>query len=479
MTATLYLWLLAMVLLCAGAMLIARGWWLDKAAGNHKRARCRRCWYELGATPPAADGAVTCPECGLVARTARELHRVKRNRWVVAAGAVLIAGGVYLSGRPLMQYGNWLYMLPRSVSARLWQWAGAEQYGRDLRRRVSMGTATEAEIDSLKGQNRRVVLKGAKSSTGIIYNELDDAFKALATEGADPEVEAAAGVLQADRMPMFARSAITYLNAKDVPMARRIEMANAALAKAGPGAAPTEYFQMLLQSKDPAAIAALVQAAASKASYASWARSDLIQTGAAGLRAVVDAFYAAKTPQERSSLLKLFGELFPHHRDPSFMPFLFEVAADRQLGAQAAQLLNEIDGSQLTDEQLKTLLLSGESAKVNFAIAAVEFRGAQLPEGCGEALLNMHDAGRRVMSVNLLSRFTGADRLLWLPRMEKGDLESRREACQVVRHILPPPPRAVEILRTIERNPRESEEMRVEARDALRQLGAWKERERE
>ncbi|MGH7132095.1 MAG: hypothetical protein ACREJO_09140 [Phycisphaerales bacterium] len=93
----------------AALWLLWRGLLADRSRG---RARCPRCWYDLGSLVGLAAGGgrgegasspmfspVTCPECGRVVKRERQMHRTRRRWRMVVAGVmvVVIAGGLALT----------------------------------------------------------------------------------------------------------------------------------------------------------------------------------------------------------------------------------------------------------------------------------------------------------------------------------------------------------------------------------------------
>ncbi len=476
MTFMVYMWLFATVLIAVGGALLACGWWLDKAAGNHRRARCRKCWYSLEGAAAREDGTTLCPECGTVARRARDMHRVRRSWAPLFAGLVMVGAGLFLSGRPYLQNGGWLYLLPRSMGARLWAWAGAEQYGREVRMRVAQGIATDAEIDSVAGGAKALVLRAVKSATGMITSDVEAAFASLSKQGADPEVEKAACALMLQPGPFYSRPAIAYLDAMKVPMKRRVELAAPLLkGTAGP---PVEYFEMLAASKDPDALAELVRASLGSGMNANFAKSRLIEADVPGLLAICTAFRDAKTDSEREELWTLFEGTAPFHYGIEVVPFVEEVGALPVFSERAKRAAGMYSGRiKLSVEQVKAMLASDNPVQIAMACRGAEQLPA-LPEGCGVRILHLRDGGDAAMTnatQQLIYKFAGPDRLLWIPRLKEGGVESRREACFVIRNMTPVLQEAVPVLRGIEASPAESEEMRVAARDALRQMGEGRE----
>ncbi|HYD01576.1 MAG TPA: hypothetical protein VEB22_10150 [Phycisphaerales bacterium] len=473
-TLSMYLWLAGMVLAFLGGLLLARGWWLDKAAGNARRPRCRRCWYELQGAAPREDGSVTCPECGCVARSTKELHRVRRSWGAVAAAAVLLAGGLYLSGRPVLSGGRWLYMLPRAVSARLWESVGAESYGRTVRHRVATGTAIDAEIESVARGGKGLVLRTVKAPNATPWNDVSAALKALAASAPDPEVDAAAAQLMLANN-MLAREAAAYFQARGMPMAERVALIEAAMPAVKGTNPPTEYFEMLEKSAgDPAAAAALVRAASSGDQWSQWARHSVMQAGEPTLKATEAAFRASTDAAQRKRIAELFVESYPYSRPKGYGGFAVEMAKEKECRDLALRLFEfHSDTVVLPDATAKEWVLGNDAKLRAFALRIIGCQHGSLPEGCGEAVLRMHDAGV-AMPCGVLGMFSGADRTLWLPRVKEGPVGQRRQACQMVAAMRPRFDEGVEVLRAVEADKGESEEMRVEARDALRRMGAWK-----
>ncbi|MBY0308280.1 MAG: hypothetical protein K2Q09_06020 [Phycisphaerales bacterium] len=475
MTAMLYLWLLGLLLVAAGGMLIAQGWWLDKAAGNYKRSRCRKCWYELAATEPNSEGVTVCPECGTSARRPKDLHRVRRNGWLVLLGVALVAGGTYLSGARSLSNGNWLYLLPRWAAARLWKRVDAQQYGQQLKWRVVNGTATEAEVQSVAEGAKDLLVRALKARTGTMIQDIDTALAALSREqGGDPEVDAAAAAALVQG-PWNGKSAVAYFQNRGVSMERRVELCEAAIAAGALTSPPNEYYEMLAGAKDdPAAMRGLVRAAASGGRWAPFVTHRLIDAGEKSLLAMADMYRASKDPKERAGLAKLFEDTFPFKGTSALTPFVLELCDDKADSAIGLQLLRfHSDKLSVPDDKLKEWILGEDTTRRDLALQQVGCTGPRnLPEGCGKVVIGMWDRDES-LRCGVAEKFSGADRLLWLERAEKGRLGKRRDACVILAGMKPPLAEAEPLLRRIEADPAETEEMRVEARDALRRMGVW------
>ena len=84
------LWIEALGLLALAGFLVFAAWWALFSDRPRGRRRCPQCWYELTHNP-----GMTCPECGFVARSERELHRRRRRTW---AGILAMLGCVMVGG---------------------------------------------------------------------------------------------------------------------------------------------------------------------------------------------------------------------------------------------------------------------------------------------------------------------------------------------------------------------------------------------
>lgn len=109
------------LLVVAALWLLWRGLLADQSKG---RARCPRCWYDLGALLPlpmgegggegssrAAFASITCPECGRVVKRERQLFRTRRRWWVVVGGMVvaMLAAAALMTPK-VRRDGVWVVM---------------------------------------------------------------------------------------------------------------------------------------------------------------------------------------------------------------------------------------------------------------------------------------------------------------------------------------------------------------------------------
>lgn len=78
---------IAWALLGLSAVAIPWALFWDRPRG---RLRCRKCRYRMEGTPPAADGSITCPECGRTHKDERST-RFTRRRYKTATLAILVA----------------------------------------------------------------------------------------------------------------------------------------------------------------------------------------------------------------------------------------------------------------------------------------------------------------------------------------------------------------------------------------------------
>lgn len=84
----------------------------DKDRG---KARCPKCWYELGRldSPPALP--VTCPECGGKIETLRQLQRRCLRRWPVLVALPLLLAAWVCWELPRIDQRGWLWLVPNRV----------------------------------------------------------------------------------------------------------------------------------------------------------------------------------------------------------------------------------------------------------------------------------------------------------------------------------------------------------------------------
>jgi hypothetical protein len=121
-----FYWTVAGLVAAYGCRLLYRGVLRDRARG---RPRCPGCWYDLGGAPTVAavDSSraaltllpVTCPECGRVVKTRRQLHRIRRHWGAIVIGVLLIslAAYGYEVRYRLLYYGeNWKTALVPSTA---------------------------------------------------------------------------------------------------------------------------------------------------------------------------------------------------------------------------------------------------------------------------------------------------------------------------------------------------------------------------
>lgn len=116
----------------------------DKPRG---KARCPRCWYELGTldSPPALP--VTCPECGKKVHAPRQLRRRRIKRWPVLA-AIPLAITAWIGWKlPEIDERGWLWLLPNRVVFELLPVTGYRgEIGDELQRRLGKSPWLSASI---------------------------------------------------------------------------------------------------------------------------------------------------------------------------------------------------------------------------------------------------------------------------------------------------------------------------------------------
>ncbi len=93
----------------AGVLLLLWALFSDRSRG---RARCPKCWYDVGGIPATYDAGVTCPECGRAGLRERDLARTRRRwRWATV-GLVVAATGLGVSKIPGARANGWPGLVP-------------------------------------------------------------------------------------------------------------------------------------------------------------------------------------------------------------------------------------------------------------------------------------------------------------------------------------------------------------------------------
>ncbi len=90
--------------------------WLARFRDKDRdKARCPKCWYELGRldSPPALP--VTCPECGRKVETLRQLQRRCLRRWPVLVALPLLLAAWVCWELPRIDQRGWLWLVPDRV----------------------------------------------------------------------------------------------------------------------------------------------------------------------------------------------------------------------------------------------------------------------------------------------------------------------------------------------------------------------------
>lgn len=101
-----------------GACVLGAVWllWLARFRDKDRdKARCPKCWYELGRldSPPALP--VTCPECGRKVETLLQLQRRRLRRWPVLAALPLLLAAWVCWELPRIDQRGWLWLVPDRV----------------------------------------------------------------------------------------------------------------------------------------------------------------------------------------------------------------------------------------------------------------------------------------------------------------------------------------------------------------------------
>lgn len=112
------------------------------------KARCPRCWYELGTldSPPALP--VTCPECGKRVERPRQLSRRRFGRWTMLA-AWFLAGVAWIGWKlPEIDERGWLWLVPDRVVIELLPTTGYRgTLGDELQRRLGKAPWPNASVE--------------------------------------------------------------------------------------------------------------------------------------------------------------------------------------------------------------------------------------------------------------------------------------------------------------------------------------------
>ncbi len=137
-------WSIAIVFALVAGVLAWLAIFGDKPRG---KARCPKCWYELGRldSPPALP--VTCPECGTKVQALGQLTRRRFGPWTMLA-ACFIAGVAWLGWKlPEVDERGWLWLLPNRVVFELLPVTGYRgEIGDELQRRLGKSPWPSASI---------------------------------------------------------------------------------------------------------------------------------------------------------------------------------------------------------------------------------------------------------------------------------------------------------------------------------------------
>jgi hypothetical protein len=108
---SIFYWVLLVLAIGVGL----RGLFWDRAGFRGRaKLRCRKCWYDLSASPgDVKDGAIVCSECGKEHSSRRAMCKTRRSRRWIAVGLVLWAGAYGASVTPKVQKQGWGAAVPR------------------------------------------------------------------------------------------------------------------------------------------------------------------------------------------------------------------------------------------------------------------------------------------------------------------------------------------------------------------------------
>lgn len=108
----------------------------DKPRG---KARCPKCWYELGALDSPPTLPVTCPECGKRVERPRQLSRRRFGRGRLLMALLLGVGIWFGSQLPGVSRRGWLWLVPNRVLYETLPLVGySSSLGQELQRRIGI-----------------------------------------------------------------------------------------------------------------------------------------------------------------------------------------------------------------------------------------------------------------------------------------------------------------------------------------------------
>lgn len=246
--------------------------WCLFADRSRGRKRCPRCWYDMAAIP-----ALTCPECGKVAKTERAQHRTRRYYRRAALGLLLALLGSAQFAEPWYRRGGLTRIAPTRILIMFMPSASPSSYLLGQLRQRLLAQPTRAsfsgyELPGVKPMSEGTRTQFVRTSLGalkgnpttnardLMWEVLPWALRKEDAQVAEPLVLAAL----ADKSEIVRLSAITTLrkvegfdNEKGVTAV--LGMLNAAAMTVSAGSSMREAIGYLGEhGDDPRAVAALV-----------------------------------------------------------------------------------------------------------------------------------------------------------------------------------------------------------------------------
>jgi len=159
------------VLLVLGFAVGLRALFWDRAGFcGRAKLRCRKCWYDLTASPgDLREEPIQCPECGKKHASRRSMRKTRRSKRLIAVALVLVFVSSSIRVTPKVKARGWwaavpswvlilsIHQTPRYVDNPDIEW-GAIAYGRDTALEQAMADLhLRARVDGLSWFNYQLV----------------------------------------------------------------------------------------------------------------------------------------------------------------------------------------------------------------------------------------------------------------------------------------------------------------------------------
>lgn len=452
-------------------------WWAmlnDRLNGGHKKRRCPRCWYDMTGSP-----GLRCSECGHEARVESRLFR-SRKRWRTATvGLVGLLAGVTLMVWPDLQSGRWFELLPRWAQVRVWPLGGPPFFPGQLLREARLNNSAiqdGAVFDmAIRGINLTVGEPGRSFCFEILtkLGRFNDESRQAAT------VSLRAGVW-AEAQVAVQHFELAVPNRQELLQAYRAELSRSG----APNGRLLVEAVMKLAPTDDAARDLLLDVALDPSAPAN-----------AEAVAVIHRLGPLMAPQLLKRLMENASPDVIKMVDVSMWPWVNSSVSRPPDWTLWAWRHFELLGSNMTADLRKDLLLADQVLNLEvvlseafqhpddprreLAMAVAKYRQIYLPAMVDLAFTQVKEASsppaREVWKV--LGHCDASRRGDYFRLASHHDWRFRRAWCQSVPGAHTDLREdAVEILRRLESQHAQTEEVRVAARDALRSFGLWTEK---